>query len=202
MDLSWIEESERIQSLKTIPLREQMKSIVAYFIFMDAKNAIQTVETETIPLSIPLSENISLLAKEQLLSLITHKKKRSVGETKYILKDTMMFHIDLEPEQLQKIHSTSTSSFFKPFRILNDLIIPPSLFIFHSINSLYFFFQETPLKSILKIGSRIGSQTKKVRISGTGVIGTGVIGTAGGLVGTRKNNTILPPNVTALQQSK
>jgi hypothetical protein len=27
-----------------------------------------------------------------------------------------------------------------------DIVIPPSIFIFHSMNTLYFYFQEVPLK--------------------------------------------------------
>jgi hypothetical protein len=56
--------------------------------------------------------------------------------------------------------------------MVDDLIIPPSLFIFHSLHTVFLLFteiaEEIPVKSILKTGQNDGKKpkhTKKVRIT-------------------------------------
>jgi hypothetical protein len=82
--------------------------------------------------------------------------------------------VDLEPNHIQEFvyGDLDNNRFFKVFSIVEDIVISPSIFIFHSLNSIYFVFQEIELienpiiKPILKIGGEKDSKktTKKVRI--------------------------------------
>jgi hypothetical protein len=84
----------------------------------------------------------------------------------------------LEPEQIQNNANTqenTLSTFLKPVKILEDVTVPHSIFVFHGINALYFFFKEEPRtdlvnaksKSILKMEGEQATPhkiTKKVKI--------------------------------------
>jgi hypothetical protein len=87
----------------------------------------------------------------------------------------ILYNIDLEPQHIQDFVQdvgVDTGRFFKKFSIVDDIRINPSIFIFHSLNAIYFIFQEIELvlnpliKPILKIGSDVDvkKHTKKVRI--------------------------------------
>ena len=56
----------------------------------------------------------------------------------------------------------------KKVPIFDSIVIDPSIFIFHDLNSLFFFFKEVDnvvVKSILKNGREGGGVTKKVRLT-------------------------------------
>jgi len=101
----------------------------------------------------------------------------------------------LNPENIQSYSKDenileSSSKFLEPLSIVSDFIIPPSIFIFHKINSIFFLFKQLqeikqlPTKSILKSSIKNNSNniinpidnnekhkfTKKVRISEKNVI--------------------------------
>ena len=95
--------------------------------------------------------------------------------------DAILYNVELEPEQIQNYANTqdntttSASTFLKPIKILEDVTIPHSIFVFHGINALYFFFKEEPRtdltnaksKSILKMEGEQAAPhkiTKKVKI--------------------------------------
>ena len=67
--------------------------------------------------------------------------------------------------------------FFRKVSVVDDIIVPPSIGVFHSVNSLYFFSHESFLrkarqpKSILKVGGA-GKNTKRRSGGGGGGIKT------------------------------
>jgi hypothetical protein len=87
---------------------------------------------------------------------VKSKQKKTVS-SKYILKDILLYHIPLEPEQISSFINgglgleggieVSESPFLHTYPIIEDILLPPSLFIFHSINGLYFFYHEISEKS-------------------------------------------------------
>ena len=97
--------------------------------------------------------------------------------------DVLLYHVDLEPQHIQTYSQTndipaSSKSFFKVLPIVDEIHIPPSIFIFHSLSSVFFMYKEVDtgshnhtIKSILKPSSSSvtaqtkSSHTKKVRIS-------------------------------------
>ena len=166
-DTSWIEESERMCSIETNLLREKLSSIPMMFIYINENSVIDSIDKEILLLP-ELSSGLShLIPKEKLLKLVKTKQKKTVS-SKYILKDILLFHIPLEPEQISSFTNggieVSESSFLHTYPIIEDILLPPSLFIFHSINCIYFFYHEIsdksnsthsyskkyPIKSILK----------------------------------------------------
>jgi hypothetical protein len=96
------------------------------------------------------------------------------GCVKYKLLDIIVYNVDLEAQYIQEFvqnDDMDTGRFFKICPIVDDIVIMPSIFIFHSLNAIYFVFQEIEvvlnpvIKPILKIGGEaMKKHTKKVRI--------------------------------------
>jgi hypothetical protein len=160
LDTSWIQQEKRIQDIQTNYSREPMDSISGIFIYINQNNYIDKIVREIIPLQREPA-NQSTISPDSLLKIIQTKKLRT-PISKYKFTNLFTNIVDIEPEQIQSFsqldHANLTNnSFFKETSITDSINIPSSIFIFHSMNTLYFFFQEIPtqkhnitLKSALK----------------------------------------------------
>lgn len=163
LDISWILEQERLAQIEHNCWREPLTQINVATIYMNQNKEIETIEREKMDIS-----GISILTKEKLIQ-ITQTKRKYTPTTKYILKETIWFHIDLEPENIQHF-SEKQNSFLHVFPILEDIALKPSIFIFHKLNTLYFFFHETFLpnvsipNTIIKPEHKHNKTKKKVEI--------------------------------------
>ena len=167
--MSWIEEYSRIHSIQQIMNREELDSIAIQTIYMNTNLEITKINKEIVKLDTNTHRCIS---KEQLLQIIQTKKV--IEKTKYKIFDMLLFTVDLDPKDIQKYVNgeCSQKSRLKSIPMVDDLIIPPSLFIFHSLHTFFLLFteiaEEIPIKSILKTGQNDGKKpkhTKKVRIT-------------------------------------
>jgi hypothetical protein len=181
LDMSWINQHERIQNIQTNYYREPMETVNTYFIYINQNQYIDKILCEKYDLDI--NNGGSLLNKETLLKIIQNKKIKTLN-TRYKLIDILQYHIDLEPEHIQTFINgepvPSSQKKLKNISVFDEIVFSPSIFIFHSINSLYFIFQEVEtvntknrksLKSILKPDSNNDDRelskkgTKKVKIA-------------------------------------
>jgi hypothetical protein len=165
LDISWIEETNRMYSLEQNPLREPCTQIKTFFVFMNRKNgdseSIASVVTKMI--DIPSS---GVLNKNHCL------RECGANTEGYVLKDVLLFHVPFEPEQIPLYNCGKLKDPAFLTMNLEDIAIPPSIFVFHNVHSLYFFLSEElhngvkPIKSILKTGGRplLMGKTKKVVI--------------------------------------
>ena len=160
LDISWILEQERLENIEHNCLREPLLQIEIVTIYINQKKEIETIEREKMNVS-----GITILKKEKLLQM-TQQKRKYTPTSKYILKETLWFHIDLEPEHISQI-SERNDTFLHTYPILEDIVLKPSIFIFHKLNTIYFFFYETPIinshtNSIIKTFNSIThNKTKK-----------------------------------------
>jgi hypothetical protein len=158
LDTSWAEAAEFQDNYE----REGMEEIRVFFVYMDATGALEKITKEV--------EGIveGELSKERLLHLIQTKRHLPHrGGVKYRFADLLAFHIPLEPGELGEfVKQEPRADFMKSLPIFDSVVIDPSIFIFHDVNALFFFFKEVEnlvVKSILKNGREGG--TKKVRMS-------------------------------------
>ena len=174
--MSWIEREEKILQIQQNYLREPMDTIRCYFLYINLNSYIEKITSEQIAISYQNGEpsngqntsKIGIIPKEQVLHIIQQKRlcnnnsTNNNNNTKYVFKDSWMYLVDLEPENLQNYSKSEnfqeiSKQFFQVLPPIEDIRIPPSIFIFHDINALYFLFQEVPPKeniqpkSILKI---------------------------------------------------
>jgi hypothetical protein len=171
LDISWIQENEKLENINSNFIREPLENIEMFFIYVNLDSCIENIQSEKQVLTI--ENNKSVLKKETILQLI--QKRKSSTHKKYKFMDVLVYNVDLEPEHIQnysKIDNILDNSkqFFKVLPIIDDIVIQSSIFIFHSLSSIYFIFKENnPVisipKSILK-DSTIPKHknTKKVRI--------------------------------------
>jgi hypothetical protein len=150
-----------------------MSGISAKFIYMNTHDYIDKVVCENIPLS--LFSDGSLLSKELFMQII-QKKKLLTSTSKYKFLDCYLCNFDIIPTYMNDFANITTDSdnatrFYKQILGFEDIFIPPSIFVFHDVNTLFFYFQETPfdekpiVKSILKKNNSYNNKlTKKVRI--------------------------------------
>ena len=141
LDISWILEQDRLENIDHNCWREPLMQINVATIYINSKKEIETIEREKIDVS-----GISILSKEKLIQL-TQAKRKYTPMTKYILKETLWFHVDLEPENIQHF-SEKQNTFLHIYPILEDISLKPSIFIFHKLNTLYFFYYETPITKL------------------------------------------------------
>jgi hypothetical protein len=165
LDTSWIDEAE----FKDNYQRELMKDIRTYFIYIDGSGSIEKITKDC-----EFIDN-GYISKEHLLHLIQNKRYcpgKGIHK-KYKLIDLLFFHVPLESDQLRDFVSDNCGGLLKSIPIFESIVVDPSIFIFHDLNSLFFLFKEvepTVIKSILKNGSlgSLGSTdarvTKKVRL--------------------------------------
>jgi hypothetical protein len=143
-----------------------MESISIYSIYVNIDKNIEKISSDR------LDMYDDVIPKGKILKIIQSSK--SIHGAKYKLFDIILYNIDLEPQHIQDFvqNDVDKNRFFKKFSMVDDIRINPSIFIFHSLNAIYFIFQEIELvlnpiiKPILKIGSVVDAKkhTKKVRI--------------------------------------
>jgi len=160
LDTSWIDTYEKISSIQENYYREPMTAISVFFIYMNHENEIIKVICED-----EVLDNSSIKS-DRLLRMI--EEKRHINDSVYKLVDLLQYVVDIESENLQEYvndDSNSGSQWLKNIPYSSgDINIPPSIFIFHELNHLFFFFKlKSDVKSILKNNDSL-RVTKKVRI--------------------------------------
>jgi len=152
LDTSWIAEQQRVLHADQGISKESMESISAYFIYVNKENHIDQISKEHIHLV--ARDNGSVLSKESVLRIIQSKKiilaSQSHDIRKYHFKDILLFHIPFDHDYVQSFVSLDTlderehaNTFLQSQSVMHaDIFLPPSLFVFHKMNSLIFLYQE------------------------------------------------------------
>ena len=166
-NMDWIAESDRLISIENNCLREPIPALSLAFFYINKSSEVVSIIHDSIEFA---PSDPRIISKEKLLQLIQLHKK-SDANTQYTLKDICLFHIDAEPEQIGSFHEQSFSQYWTPYPIVDSIVLPPSIFIFHSLHTLYFFYYEEDkhffksVKSSLKSPTTSHRTTKRVRWS-------------------------------------
>lgn len=159
LDTHWIQEHEKENNIDKNILREPQPIIPIYFVYINKNNYIEQILMEKRDL-FTTENNTHILSKERVLHII--QSNRHFHHKKYRFIDLFSYNIDLEPENIQSFIQGNNSNpiskeFLKVLPFFNDIIITDSIFIFHSMNGIYFMFKENEkqvfkkkLKPILK----------------------------------------------------
>jgi hypothetical protein len=156
--MSWILEEEKLLRTEQNHPREHMDTISVYSLYLNGDSSIEKVVTDMVTLDWNTEKACKYMSKERVLQLVQEKKRQHLPNH-YIYKESFMYLVDLEPEHIQSYVSANTdtdNSFLVKIPVVDDILVPPSIFIFHSMNAIYFIFQE--IRSILRKG---GSITRK-----------------------------------------
>lgn len=169
LDISWIQPHEKENNIDKNILREPQETIPLYFIYLNKNDYIEHIFTEKQSL-LSIDEK-RVISKERVLHII--QTKRHFNNKKYKFIDLFSYNIVLEPENIQPFIKNDNSKqiskeFLKVLPFFNEIIISDSIFIFHSINSVYFLFKENnknnkkEFKRLLKPILKKADKTKKM----------------------------------------
>lgn len=175
LDISWIQSHERFINVHGNYKREACEYVSIYYVYINVLSEIEKIICEKEFLNLPSEYDYQSISKERVLQMVQQNK--IVGSTKYNLENIMVYNVSLESENIQKYVNNDnlveiSQPFIKNLSVIDEIRISPSIFIFHSLNSVFFFFKQNvsqkpvPIKSILKIGNVVDEhkKTKKVRI--------------------------------------
>jgi len=187
-------------NISQTPVREPMTSILCHFIYINQYQYIDNIVTEELSWD---TDGPRVIPSAKVLQMI-QTKRYNTPNTKYIFKESCLFHVDLEPEHVQEFAAREDDAvdFRRFFRVLppvEDIVLSDAIFLFHSVSAIYFFFQEVPLKrgsnpkSILKGGE--GGEVRRThkRADGEGRGGGGGEGDGGEV---REGGGAFPKKVT------
>lgn len=151
-EFDWITEHIKLNKMDHKYFREQMKKINIFFVYINGELDIKNVVNE------PYDLVNGIISKDELFLLI--EKRRKIGYLKYKIMDIILYNINIETENIQKYIQTNNNDmiFMKVLPLVNEIVIEPSLKVFHSLNSLYFIFKETMNDNNIK-------KTKRVRLN-------------------------------------
>lgn len=166
--MSWVLDEEKLLNIKECYTREKFASISAHYIYINENDYIDNIKCEEVYFNWDISKNTGIIPNNILLKLIEEKK--TCGNNTYKFDEGSLFSVTLEPDDIQSYSESNCieddkARFFKPFTVVDDLYLKPTIFIFHELNSLYFIFRQTIKKinptSILKF---IEDEPKKNRV--------------------------------------
>ena len=153
LDLSWINEFEKIDNEYKIYYTEELSFIRIHSIYVNINDEIEKVREEKI-----LLKNSGILQKEELLSIIKHNSFSN--QVKYSLLSILKFNINIEPIHLKTFLRNKNPAIGEPFlqsiKNLDTIKFEKSITMFHDINEILIIFHQKINKSI-----RIGSEQKE-----------------------------------------
>ena len=145
LDISWVQ--EKLQHINENYFKEPMESIDLFFIYVNTNDYIEKINHLQHDLSLyqQLNNSSSVIHNDIIIQLI--EKNKFLSNNKYKIQDVLLYNVSLNPENIQTYSKDenileSSSKFLQPLSIINDFIIPPSIFIFHKINSIFFIFNQ------------------------------------------------------------
>jgi hypothetical protein len=171
LDMSWTNEYLRTTEGGVTYESELMNSIAMKFLYVNTQNEIIHIIEDDTPLKI-VDTKSSILEESNLINLI--HKYRDYNSKRYKCSHIVKYFIPTDPQTI--IDNINDPEFtFNEKDCLNvydlpqDIDFPPSLFIFHSINTIYLFFHEmvlvNPVSPISILKKHNKKHTKRVRIS-------------------------------------
>ena len=139
-DEKWLQEQWKLLSIKNNYKREPLEYINLHFCYVDAENSIVNLKTEKHTFS-----ETQMISETELFAIIEEKKHDA--NINYVFTELSLFLVDLEPENIQTIEP-SKPQFVKTMPFISDITSPPSIVIYHPLNSVFFLFKRR--KSNLK----------------------------------------------------
>ena len=191
MDTSWIDDEDIEESIME---KEPMNEIQCYYVYVGMDQTIRNVTKKVQNLEIyTKTEDYRVISRDNLLQMI-HSNKTYLSKQHRLL-EILLYNVDspssesliavgeelsfskiIHPRQTtnSEVDDGEEPSALRTVTTMDEILIPPSLCIFHETNCLYFIFQEVyqdrenhMTKPILKIMSDIlprnnSKKTKRV----------------------------------------
>lgn len=136
VDTDWIDKQVRLYNENEKIFKENMKTINIVSIFINPSHEI--VKTQKCIHS--FKDESCILFSNEIYQYF--KNQRIQDSIKYDLNQLFVYNIDLDNKLYTDIESITTTNFLTSFTYIKDIVINPSLFIFHEINCVYIIYKE------------------------------------------------------------
>jgi len=158
LDIKWVEENEKIDSLYKDFYKEDVTFINMHYIYINTSNEIERIKEDKYFLP-----NKNLVTKDEVISII-HTNSKSQNK-KYSILSILKYNISLEPEQipfyLKKKYKQV--SFLNSLRNICDIHFEKTIHMFHDLNDLYFLFYENPDKKSINVKNMKKTMKNRVK---------------------------------------
>ena len=146
LDTSWTNDVKKEIDIHKNYNKEPCEQINTIFIFVDIDNNIHKINSNKETLSI--MDDKKVITKERLIQII-ESKKRENPKIKYKLSDVLLYCNEIDSDYICTYAKTDNieEDTLKVLSIFNNVVVPESIFIFHSINAIYFIFKQVKDKS-------------------------------------------------------
>jgi hypothetical protein len=162
LDTSWINDVKKEIDIHKNYDKEPCDEINTIFIFVDIENNIHKINSSKEIIS-TIADN-RVITKERLIQII-ESKKRENPKIKYRLTDVLLYCNEIDSDDICTYAKTDNmdEEGLKVLSIFNDTIIPQSIFIFHSINAIYFIFKQVKDKSYSSIHVSVKKKENNIK---------------------------------------
>lgn len=163
-EFDWISDSEKLYNINNHFNKINHDKIKTIFIYVNDNNYIDKISNKYIHI------NDNLISKDSLLKII-YDNRIKTNYSIYNFDHLSLFHIPLEHDKINEFNNSNHLSynFLQNYNIDSDLNIPPALFIFHNISTLFIFYKQKLIdnkpSSILKNKSKANYKKTKKRVT-------------------------------------
>jgi len=171
LDVSWKYELNRTINSEDHPLRESLDYITIQYFYVSKQGSVihSIAEKHEFTDNGSGLDDLSLfrtMTNEKILYLIQSKKMHN--GIRYKCTDSYLFLVDIEPNGILDFsRDGATGSFVQEVSLLKPVSFPPSIFVFHSVNRLYFIFREmTLVEPLNKAGCDMLGREPNKRLDG------------------------------------
>lgn len=131
LDNTWIDEHMKFNDF----YKEEIDNLNIFFIYIDSNKNITDVKKNKIFIDNPI------LTKEQIIYIITNHNKNT--NKKYKFFKMFKFNFDIDNNDINKyLNNQDNFDFIQSYNSIEDININNTIHLFHSLNSVYFIFQE------------------------------------------------------------
>ena len=145
-DLSWIEDSNRMLNIEHDCVVEPMTTIRVSYIFINMDSEIAYIVKETESLE---NDGISI----NRVGRMVQDKKHHLSK-RYVLSDILVYNIQSGPYIQTKVDPLSCGT-------IREIKLAPSLFVFHQLNQIFIFMQETKPKHTRRVQFACATKSRK-----------------------------------------
>jgi hypothetical protein len=136
INTDWINNEMRLFNENGVLHQELMKTIQIIHVHINSSSEV--IKTRRVLHSFDNGDN--LLSSNEIFRY--YVENRNIDSIQYKFFKLLVYNVDLGDKLYTTINSISTINFLKSFTHIKDIIINPSLFIFHEINAVYLIYKE------------------------------------------------------------
>lgn len=178
----WLDQYERLSNISSNYTKEPPKSIEIFHVFINVNDYIEKIESEHFVFDIQFEHKHDhdvvsdvpnrIISRERVVQMIEHGKRFQLRdrnhmgvfnrgmEHRYKLMDILVYNVNLETDQIQSYAKMDSkddigdigSEFLRILKMPDEIVIEPSIFIFHEVNAVYFIFKELDRENGIKTG--------------------------------------------------